>query len=156
MQSKLGNYHEAILNAEFAVQILSKNEASKDHRSLIHLYYNYSFLLDVLGRYGDAGRFALEGLRLARLHTDQLMIAKYEQLLETLKEKLARRENRKIKELKKHLKAELGVVKRRKEIEEKFLREAETIELEGLEVPGGERLASSNSNFASLKQYFAA
>lgn len=87
----MGNYKEAILNAEFAIQILSKYENSKDHRSLLHLYYNYSFLLDALGRYGDAGRYALEGLRLARHYADKHMIVKYEVLLEGLKEKLARR-----------------------------------------------------------------
>jgi hypothetical protein len=88
----------------------------------LHLYYNYSFLLDALSRYGDAGKYALEGLRLAKLHSDKAMVGKYQLLLEGLKDKLAKRESRKIKELKKHLKGELGVAKSRKEIEEKFMK----------------------------------
>jgi hypothetical protein len=44
------------------------------------------------------------------------MVGKFEALVEGLKEKLARREGRKIKELKKHLKGELGIVKNQKQI----------------------------------------
>ena len=75
-QSKLGNYPEALLNAEFALQVLSK-DAGKDHLGLIPLYYNYSFLLDTLSRQSQASKFALEGLRLARHHKDKVLIGKF-------------------------------------------------------------------------------
>jgi hypothetical protein len=59
---------------------------------------------------------------LAKLHADKMMIEKFSAILESLKEKMYRRESRKIKELKKHIKGELGIIKVKREIEEKFIK----------------------------------
>lgn len=51
-----------------------------------------------------------------------MMIEKFSAILESLKEKMYRRESRKIKELKKQIKGELGIIKVKREIEEKFIK----------------------------------
>lgn len=51
-----------------------------------------------------------------------MMIDKFSSMLESLKEKMYRRESRKIKELKRHIKGELGIINRKREIEEKFIK----------------------------------
>lgn len=59
---------------------------------------------------------------MAKLHADKMMIDKFSSMLESLKEKMYRRESRKIKELKRHIKGELGIINRKREIEEKFIK----------------------------------
>jgi hypothetical protein len=58
----------------------------------------------VLEHYRESSQYAAEGLKIAHQYEDKKMIANYEHLLKVLKEKLAKKQSRKLKEIKKHLK----------------------------------------------------
>ena len=57
-----------------------------------------------------------EGLGLAKKYEDKKMIESYEGLQVTIKEKIAKKESRKLREIKKNLRGELGIVKTLKQI----------------------------------------
>lgn len=57
-----------------------------------------------------------EGLGLAKKYEDKKMIESYLGLQTAIKEKIAKKESRKLREIKKNLRGELGIVKTLKQI----------------------------------------
>ena len=83
---------------------------------IVHLYYNYAVLLESNCRYQEASKFGIAGKAAAERHRNDQMVRKYIQLLEKIKEDLARQEIRRHKTLRKYLVGETGVLKQLEDI----------------------------------------
>ena len=67
--------------------------------------------METSSKYEEGSKFALLGQKAATHYKDENMRSKYEQLLDRLKEHLAKQEHRRQKEIKKYVKGEIGVVR---------------------------------------------